>query len=395
LRTSRAHPRRNAPTGTDELRAQLERLRQADALDRHVRAEKAGQLPHGRDGVLRSVVDHRVGTELDRLSRRASSRAVAMILPGVLVARLRDCGPCGRADRRRYGAAVRIATWNVNSVTQRLPRLLPWLDERRPDVVCLQETKLADDKFEELLGAELKGRGYAFAEHGEATWNGVAILSRVGLDDVAKGIPGGPGFPHPEARALAATCGGVHMVCVYVPNGRVPGSDHYQYKLAWLAGLRDWLRDAPEATVVCGDMNIAPTDEDVFDPDAYIGQTHVTPPERVALAAVEELGFHDVVRERWPGRRVFSYWDYRAGMFHQDLGMRIDLVLASSPVADRVRAAWIDRQARKGKGPSDHAPVIVDLDEAPDGDIGPVVPPPSAPVTRRGAKRLPQAPPAA
>jgi exodeoxyribonuclease-3 len=290
---------------------------------------------------------------------------------------------------------VRIATWNVNSVKQRVPRLLPWLDERRPDVLCLQETKLADDKFAELLGAELQGRGYAVAAHGEATWNGVAILSRVGLDDVVTGIAGGPGFPHPEARALAATCGGVRVVSVYVPNGRVPDSDHYRYKLAWLAALRDMLTAAPEATVVCGDMNIAPTDEDVFDPDAYVGQTHVTPPERAALAALQKLGFHDVVRERWPGRRVFSYWDYRAGMFHQDLGMRIDLVLASSAVAGRVRAAWIDRHARKGTGPSDHAPVIVDLDEAPDGDIGPVVPPPSAPVTKRGAKRLPQAPPAA
>jgi exodeoxyribonuclease-3 len=290
---------------------------------------------------------------------------------------------------------VRIATWNVNSVKQRVPRLLPWLDERRPDVLCLQETKLADDKFAELLGAELQGRGYAVAAHGEATWNGVAILSRVGLDDVVTGIAGGPGFPHPEARALAATCGGVRVVSVYVPNGRVPDSDHYRYKLAWLAALRDMLTAAPEATVVCGDMNIAPTDEDVFDPDAYVGQTHVTPPERAVLAALQKLGFHDVVRERWPGRRVFSYWDYRAGMFHQDLGMRIDLVLASSAVAGRVRAAWIDRHARKGTGPSDHAPVIVDLDEAPDGDIGPVVPPPSAPVTKRGAKRLPQAPPAA
>ena len=148
----------------------------------------------------------------------------------------------------------------------------------------------------------------------------------------------------------------------------------------------------PEATIVCGDMNIAPTDEDVFDPDAYIGQTHVTRPEREALAALTKLGFHDVVRERWPDERVFTYWDYRAGMFHQDLGMRIDLVLATASVAARVRAAWVDRQARKGKGPSDHAPVIVDLDEAPDGDIGPVVPPPSAPQLRRGAKRLPQAP---
>jgi exodeoxyribonuclease-3 len=287
---------------------------------------------------------------------------------------------------------VRIATWNVNSIKQRLPRLLPWLDERQPDVVCLQETKLADDKLAELLGAELRDRGYAIAAHGEAAWNGVAILSRVGLDDVVAGLPGGPGFPHQEARAVAATCAGVRVFSVYVPNGRTPGSDHYAYKLAWLASLRDVVAAGPEATVVGGDVNIAPTDEDVFDPDAYVGQTHVTPTERAALAALEEVGLHDVVRDRWPGERVFTYWDYRAGMFHQDCGMRIDLVLAGASVADRVRAAWIDRQARKGKGPSDHAPVIVDLDEAPDGDIGPVVPPPSAPVTRRGAKRLPQAP---
>jgi exodeoxyribonuclease-3 len=287
---------------------------------------------------------------------------------------------------------VRIATWNVNSVKQRVPRLLPWLDERRPDVVCLQETKLTDDAFMELLGKELAEREYEVAVHGEAAWNGVAILSRVGLEDVVAGIADGPGFPDPEARAVAATCGGIRVVSVYVPNGREPGSDHYQYKLAWLAALRQMIAAGPEATLVAGDMNIAPTDEDVFDPDAYIGQTHVTPPEREALAELQAVGLRDVVRDRWPDERVFSYWDYRAGMFHQDLGMRIDLILASEPVAGRVRAAWVDRQARKGKGPSDHAPVIVDLDEAPDGDIGPVVPPPSAPVIKRGAKKLPQAP---
>jgi exodeoxyribonuclease-3 len=287
---------------------------------------------------------------------------------------------------------VRIATWNVNSVKQRVPRLLPWLDERRPDVVCLQETKLADDAFTELLGEALAERGYEIALHGEATWNGVAILSRTGLEDVVPGIEGGPGFPDPEARAISATCDGVRVVSVYVPNGREPDSEHYRYKLEWLASLRELVAAGPDATVVCGDMNIAPTDEDVFDPDAYIGQTHVTQPERDALAELEAVGLHDVVRDRWPGKRVFSYWDYRAGMFHQDLGMRIDLVLASDPVASRVKAAWIDRQARKGSGPSDHAPVIVDLDEAPDGDIGPVVPPPSNPVTKRGAKKLPQAP---
>jgi len=285
---------------------------------------------------------------------------------------------------------VRVATWNVNSVKQRVPRLLPWLDQRQPDVVCLQETKLTDTAFTELLGADLAGRGYALALHGEGQWNGVAILSRVGLDDVVPGVAGAPGFPRPEARAVAATCGGVRVHSVYVPNGRVPDSDHYRYKLAWLAALHDQLATGPQDAVVCGDMNIAPTDADVFDPDAYIGQTHVTPPERAALAQLQDLGLRDVVRERWPTERVFTYWDYRAGMFHQDLGMRIDLVLASPTVADRVRAAWVDRQARKGSGPSDHAPVIVDLDQAPDGDIGPVVPPPSAPVAKRGATELPQ-----
>ncbi len=288
---------------------------------------------------------------------------------------------------------MRIATWNVNSVKQRLPRLLPWLDQRKPDVVCLQETKLADDAFDELLSDELSGRGYAFAAHGEAAWNGVAILSRVGLDDVVNGIAGAPGFPNPEARAVSATCDGVRVVSVYVPNGRTPGSDHYQYKLAWLAALRDAVADGPKDVIVCGDMNIAPTDEDVFDPEAYVGQTHVTPPERAALADLEAVGLHDVVRDHWPDKRVFTYWDYRAGMFHQDLGMRIDLVLAGGTVPGRVKAAWVDRQARKGSGPSDHAPVIVDLDEAPDGDIGPVVPPPSNPVIKRGAKKLPQATP--
>jgi exodeoxyribonuclease-3 len=286
---------------------------------------------------------------------------------------------------------VRIATWNVNSVKQRMPRFLPWLDQRRPDVVCLQETKLDDDAFDELLGGPLADRGYAVARHGEGRWNGVAILSRAGLNDVVTGVAGAPGFPDPEARAVAATCGGVRVHSLYVPNGRVPDSEHYRYKLAWLAALREVVAAGPDAAVVCGDMNIAPADADVFDPDAYIGQTHVTAPERAALADLQALGLRDVVRDRWPDSRVFTYWDYRAGMFHKDLGMRIDLVLASAPVAARVQAAWVDRLARKGTGPSDHAPVIVDLDEAPDGDIGPVVPPPSAPAAKRGANRLPQA----
>ena len=160
-----------------------------------------------------------------------------------------SCAPC---------RSVRVATWNVNSLKQRMPRLLPWLDERRPDVVCLQETKLADDALAELLGDELADRGYEVAAHGEATWNGVAILSRVGLEDVVSGIEGAPGFPHPEARAVSATCGGIRVVSVYVPNGRDPGSDHYEYKLAWLASLKEMVAAGPEDTVVCGDMNIAP-----------------------------------------------------------------------------------------------------------------------------------------
>jgi exodeoxyribonuclease III len=278
---------------------------------------------------------------------------------------------------------VRVATWNVNSIKQRLPRLLPWLDQREPDVVCLQETKVTDEAFDQLLSHELASRGYAIARHGEAQWNGVAILSRTGLDDAVVGVAGAPGFPLPEARAVSATCGGIRVYCVYVPNGREPDSEHYRYKLAWLAALGEMVRNGPQAAMVCGDMNIAPADIDVFDPNAYVGHTHVSPPERAALAKLQELGLRDVVRDRWPTERVFTYWDYRAGMFHQDLGMRIDLVLAAATVAGRVQAAWVDRHARKGTGPSDHAPLIVDLDEAPDGDIGPVVPPPSAPAGPR------------
>jgi exodeoxyribonuclease III len=276
---------------------------------------------------------------------------------------------------------VRLATWNVNSVRSRLPRLLPWLDARAPDVLCLQETKLPPDAFDELIRPALSERGYAVAHHGEGRWNGVAIASRVGLDDVVAGLldepanPVGQG-PEPEARAVSASCAGLRVSSVYVPNGRTPGDPHYRYKLDWLAALRATVAAGnPGTTVICGDMNVAPADEDVYDPAAYALSTHVTPPEREALRA---LGLHDVVRERWPGQRIFTYWDYRAGMFHQDRGMRIDLVLAGADVAARTCAAWVDRQARKGSAPSDHAPVIVDLDDAPDGDCGPVVPPPSA-----------------
>jgi exodeoxyribonuclease-3 len=279
---------------------------------------------------------------------------------------------------------VRLATWNVNSAKTRLPRLLPWLDQRAPDVVCLQETKLADADWAETFDDAMRERGYEVAHYGQGRWNGVALLSRVGLDDVERGLPAEPRFPDddsaPEARALTATCGGLRVTSVYVPNGRTPDDPHYAYKLRWLDALQAMVADGPTATsVVAGDMNIAPTDADVWDPSLFVDSTHVTPAERKALEALTGLGLHDVVRDRWPGQRVFSYWDYRAGRFHQDKGMRIDLVLVGDDAVGRVQAAWIDRQARKGSGPSDHAPVMVDLDEAPDGDIGPVVPPPTTP----------------
>src|SRR5215213_458291 len=175
-----------------------------------------------------------------------AARAEVVALP------LTACAAPGTVD------PVRIATWNVNSVKQRLPRLLPWLDQRQPEVVCLQETKLADEAFTALLGDALAERGYEVALHGEPAWNGVAILSKVGLEDVVPGLPGGPGFPHQEARVVSATCGGIRIVSVYVPNGRTPGSEHYQYKLAWLAALRELVAAAGDAVIVCGDVNIAP-----------------------------------------------------------------------------------------------------------------------------------------
>jgi exodeoxyribonuclease-3 len=277
-----------------------------------------------------------------------------------------------------------LATWNVNSAKIRLPRLLDWLDQRGPDVVCLQETKLSDAEFDTVFAEELAGRDYAYAHYGEGRWNGVAILSRVGLRDVVRDFPGEPGFPDPsgppEARVLSATCDGIRFWSVYVPNGRTPDDPHFVYKLAWLRALTEAVAVTPVAdTVLTGDMNIAPADADVWDPARFGDSTHVTPQERGALAGLEKLGLVDVVRRRWPEERIFTYWDYRAGAFHQDLGMRIDLVLAGDAVAGRVAAAWVDRQARKGSGPSDHAPVMIDLDRATDGDIGPVVPPPSAP----------------
>jgi exodeoxyribonuclease-3 len=260
---------------------------------------------------------------------------------------------------------VRIATWNVNSVLARLPRLVEWLEQTGPDVVCLQETKVSADAFPVDAVAPL---GYAVAQHGEGRWNGVAVLSRLGLADVARGLPADPGFPGPqtlEARTVAATCGPVRVRSVYVPNGRTPDDPHYGYKLRWLAALQAGLAADAEGILpfaLMGDFNVAPTDADVWDPAAFAGSTHVTPAERAALAGLRQTGLTDVVPRIAKGSHPYTYWDYRAGAFHKDMGMRIDLVYANAAMTGSVSDAWVDREARKGKGPSDHAPVIVDLD---------------------------------
>jgi exodeoxyribonuclease III len=262
---------------------------------------------------------------------------------------------------------VRLATWNVNSVTARLPRLLDWLRETSPDVVCLQETKCPADAFPE---GPVRALGYIAAAHGDGRWNGVAVLSRVGLDDVVRGLPDEPGSPdlgRREARAVAATCAGTRVWSIYVPNGRTPQDPNYAYKLAWLDALRNTVASALGAApaldlALCGDFNVAPTDADVWDPAVFVGSTHVTAAERAGLAALRDLGLIDIVPAPQKGPHPFTYWDYRAGAFPKDLGMRIDLVYATRGLANRVRSAYVDRQARKGKGPSDHAPVVVDLD---------------------------------
>ncbi|MGX6603838.1 exodeoxyribonuclease III [Micromonosporaceae bacterium Da 78-11] len=256
---------------------------------------------------------------------------------------------------------MRFATWNVNSVKARLPRLLEWLADTAPDVLLLQETKVAADAFPADEVGEL---GYQTAAHGQGRWNGVAILSRIGLEDVRRGFAGEPGFPDPEARAITALCGGIRFTSVYVPNGRTPEDPHYAYKLTWLAALRDAVVAdiAAGPLVVAGDYNVAPTDADVWDPRVFVGSTHVTPPERAALADIRAAGLDEVIGRPLKGDHPFTYWDYRAGMFHQNKGMRIDLVYATPDVTARVKDAVVDREARKGKGPSDHAPVVVDID---------------------------------
>jgi exodeoxyribonuclease-3 len=255
---------------------------------------------------------------------------------------------------------MRIATWNVNSLTVRMPRVLEWLARVEPDVLCIQETKIADAAFPH---APLEELGYASVADGDGGYNGVAIASRVGLEEVTRGFPDEPGSPALEKRAIAATCAGVRVWSVYVPNGRSLDSPHYRYKLAWLEGLRAAaaaeIQDG-RVLAICGDFNVAPTDEDVWDPQAFIGSTHVTPAERHAVSELLALGLSDVHPRALKGA-PFTYWDYRAGMFHKGEGMRIDLVLLSEALEAKVHDAYIDRDARKGSKPSDHAPIVVDL----------------------------------
>ncbi len=255
---------------------------------------------------------------------------------------------------------MRIATWNVNSLNARLARVEEWIDYARPDVLCMQETKLADAAFPSMAFSAL---GYESASHGEGRWNGVAVVSRVGIEDVARGF--GDASDEQGARLLAATCGGVRVHSVYVPNGREVESEHYEAKLAWLGELRAYLGRACKPTdsvAVCGDFNVAPEDRDVWDPAAFAGATHVTVPERAALHELEEWGLVDSFRLQYSEDQLFTWWDYRAGNFHKHMGLRIDLVMLSRPLAERVTYALVDRNARKGKQPSDHAPVLVDVD---------------------------------
>ena len=261
---------------------------------------------------------------------------------------------------------MRLATWNVNSIRSRAERVAAWLERRDVDVLALQETKCRDDQFPEM---PFQALGYEVAHVGFSQWNGVAILSRIGIEDVEVGFPGQPCWGEPEvteARALGATCGGVRVWSLYVPNGRTLTDPHYRYKLSWLAALREtagtWLTDDPSAPIaLVGDWNIAPENDDVWDMAVFSHSTHVSPPERAAFREIVGAGYADVVRPHAPGPGVYTYWDYTQLRFPRREGMRIDFVLGSPAFASRVTGARIDREERKGKGASDHAPVIVEL----------------------------------
>ena len=260
----------------------------------------------------------------------------------------------------RAARVVRIATWNVNSLTARLPRVEEWIEYAKPDVLCLQETKQADAAFPHGAFATL---GYETAHHGDGRWNGVAIVSRVGLDGVADGVSGRRTTSRGRGL-IAADCGGVRVLSVYVPNGRSLDSEHYPAKLAWLARLRAVLDEttSPDRPVaVCGDFNVAPEDRDVWDPAAVRGHDPCqSAGAGRARPPCESWGLVDAFRRVYDEDRLFSWWDYRGGSFHRHQGMRIDLILVTEVLAARTTYALIDRNARKGEKPSDHTPVFID-----------------------------------
>ena len=261
---------------------------------------------------------------------------------------------------------MRIATWNVNSIRSRIGRVEAFLQRQQVDVLALQETKARLDQWP-LMG--LEAIGYEVAAVGHDQWNGVAIVSRVGIEDVQQGFESMPAYGDPpvvEARAMGATCGGVRVWSLYVPNGRKVGDPHLDYKLDWMRALREdaqrWLADDPDLQVaLTGDWNVAPRDEDVFDIAQFAKSTHVTPPERAAFQTVVDAGYADVVRPLHPGPDVYTYWDYYRQRFERNRGMRIDFLLGSPALEGRVTGAFVDREARAGTGASDHAPVVVDL----------------------------------
>ncbi len=256
---------------------------------------------------------------------------------------------------------MRVATWNVNSLTARFERVSQWLEEHAPDVLCMQETKQDDDKFPFDGFAAL---GYEAVHHGEGRWNGVAIASRVGIEGARRGF--GADEDEHGARFVSAVCGGVEVMSCYVPNGRALDDPFYEKKLAWLDRLATHVGPiaTSRALIVAGDFNVAPEDVDVWDPAALEGQTHVTAPERDRVRALQALGLDDVLRTRLGDEQVFTWWDYRNGAFHRGWGLRIDLMLCSSAVTSGLKDVFVDRNARKGVKPSDHAPVVVDFDWA-------------------------------
>ncbi len=259
---------------------------------------------------------------------------------------------------------MRIVTWNVNSIRSRHQRVMAWIEQHQPDVVALQETKCADSMWLERFDDDYRRQGYEVAHHGHNHWNGVALLSKVGLADIRRGLPGVNRPPYDEARSVSADCGGIDIHSVYVPNGRELDDPHYLYKLVWLERVRSLVNhDRP--SILIGDFNVAPADADVYDPKRWARRTHTSPPERAAIATLVDDGLADVTRDHLPDDVVFTWWGYRFDQFALNRGLRVDLALCTSDIADRVERVWVDVDERGAEHPdekpSDHAPLVVDL----------------------------------